>query len=489
MSVVLYLANMEVQAVTGKRGRIGKLETIASGKAPEGSIINGIVTDVDSFTRFLSEFWISNNLPKKDVYIIVNSTKIAGKAVELPKLNKKKTDEYLSRELADMQREGEKSVLGYTDLGITNGRLMQYIFATIAPKDLIGDYVDICTNIGIELRGIYSAECSIIGLIKKLETIKYKSFIAQIMNGNLVSNVLWVDGKFNYINSVRCFHDYGTEEYYEDCARSLGQIGQFMQAQKIEAPIEKIFIAGTREHNIDFYHDLAANQGVDANVEVINPEIGNNADLNFAAQLSFIAVSGLYEFGNESNFLGRYSKKDEQSNENTSAIKDKVILILAVAAIMIIVFGTSVVFKLMRQRKLNELKAYNDSSIVKSQIEEYQTASEKYDTLTSQYNSISTVKESLETYPVGSEDIIKVLNDTAKGYADIEIESFDADAGIMTVQAKAPKVKDVNRYIARLKKAKIFHTVSYTGYTKMDDGTWEIHVYCTLAESAGRKEK
>lgn len=47
---------------------------------------------------------------------------------------------------------------------------------------------------------------------------------------------------------------------------------------------------------------------------------------------------------------------------------------------------------------------------------------------------------SIDTYPLGNEDVLSVIESTAKGYADIKIDSFDAEAGVVNIIATAPAV-------------------------------------------------
>lgn len=91
MSVSVYFSNQIIQIAVGTRGKKGKLTSVYTTLAPEGSIINGIVMDSDSLGAHIKGFWEQNKLPKKDVYLVVNSNKIAGKNLEVPNMNQKKT--------------------------------------------------------------------------------------------------------------------------------------------------------------------------------------------------------------------------------------------------------------------------------------------------------------------------------------------------------------------------------------------------------------
>ena len=120
MSVSIYLNNLQVQIVNGTFGKKGKFQNSIIADAPDGSIINGIVMDQDSFVQFLNRVWAEYNLSKKDVHLVVNSNKIAGKNLEVPNMGKKKTLNFIMREFSDMQREDAENTIAYTFLGIDN---------------------------------------------------------------------------------------------------------------------------------------------------------------------------------------------------------------------------------------------------------------------------------------------------------------------------------------------------------------------------------
>ena len=85
MKTVIYLSNQTMKVITGeeKRGVLTVTRAFQE-EAPKLSIVNGQVTDDQAFTTFLKEFWENHKLPKKDVYLIVNSTQTVIRFFELP---------------------------------------------------------------------------------------------------------------------------------------------------------------------------------------------------------------------------------------------------------------------------------------------------------------------------------------------------------------------------------------------------------------------
>lgn len=489
MSVSVYFSNQQIQIAVGQRGKKGTLKSVYTTTAPEGSIINGIVMDADSLGAHIKQFWEAQNIPKKDVYLVVNSNKIAGKSIEVPNLNEKKTLAFIMREFSDMQREDDENTLAYIKIGSDKKKKIDKLYAEMAPKDQLREFMQIFADMGVVLKGIISSEGSIIGYAQMNIARSIKNFVLQIINGNLVSNVLFADGEFKYYNSIRCFNEPGTEEYLDDLARSLNQLQQFMSAQKFTMQIERVFVAGTNKSDISHYSQVVREHGINAPIELYSAGIGTSVGLGHEAEEALFAVSGLYDQGKESNFLTHFSLKDDAENQMDPATKRRIVTIFTTFIVMAVLFGVMLTMRLLREAKYNEAHDYNNSPSVKLQSASYDTAIERRDTLLAKYNSINTVVETIDSYPVCTDDIINKLEESAKGYADINILSFDADAGKISFSAKAASVNDIYKYIDKLLEEDIFMTVNHTGYVYDErEELYDIHVDCTLAESVGREK-
>ncbi len=487
MSVSVYLNNLQVQFVQGTRGKKGNFQQSMILDAPEGSIINGVITDASAFVAFLKETWSFYQFPKNDVHLVVGGNKIHGRSIDVPILPPAKTRQYIGREISDMEKEGETYIVCYNALHGSAGKKLKKYYVEMAEKDLIKDYVDIFKEAGITLKSLVSAEGSLISLLDNTVTAYNKTFIMQIMNGNIVTNVLWVDGCFNYYNSVRCFNDVGTSAYFEDCARSLSNLNQFMQAHKIEQRVEKIIIAGTENADMSFYGDIVSAYGLSAPVTTLNQGLGPNPEKNHLAQQVIFALSGLYTDGTkESNFLANLDLKEKKSTINPE-LKKNIIIVGATLAVMALIFLVVFAMRMIRQSRYNELVEYNEDPMVVSQAAMFDAFSARRDTLASRANSIRNVLNTIDTYPVFTREVERLLQKTASGYADITIGSFDAENGLVNVTARATDVEMINQYIYRLQEQEIFSSVRYSGYTYNQDGTWSINVTCTFAESVGRE--
>lgn len=484
MSTVIYLSNQRVQVVTGKGGASKiKVEATYSADAPDGSIINGIIMEQELFINFLKDFWKANKLPAKGVDLVINSTKFVGKSLEIPALKEAAAFEFIQREFADITR-GEDNLFSQIKLGSADkGIEKRYIESINA--DFIREYINIFDSAGIKLNGVYSGESAIISLIGKTIGQKYKTFVIEIADSMTLSTVVWVDGSFYYHNSVRCFNEQGTMEYAQDIARSVSQITQFLQAHQVESPLEAVVLAGVDPMDLDLYSQGLMMQGIQLDAEMYDSVGAITSTAKGDIQKFLYSVSGLFNDEKTKNFIANIKLKSKAGNKKPLPIG--IIVVVLTFVVMIAITVCLILSKNASQKALDDVLAYNEDPMVQLQVMDYDTLTARNEFLDEQYRAINEVSENLMTYPACNRDVIEVIQECAKGYAEIEISSFDANSGVVSTSTYAENVDDINKFITRLLTNEIFSTVNYTGYT-FDNGRkmWNVNVMCTLAESVGR---
>lgn len=486
MKTVVYLANLQMKIVVGSANKKSiSVKQAYTFDTPEGSIINGMIMDVELFTSFLRDVWEENKFSKSDVSLVINSNKFVGRSIEMPVLNDNQTVDYISREYADMGKEEELS-FSYIHIADAEGKRRKIYAEGISPE-FIKEYIDIFESAGIKLVDIYSGESSIITFTNQTLAKDSKSFILLIADEMSFTKILWLDGAFYYYNAARCFHDPGTMEYASDIARSVSQLMQFMKAHQIETPLDNIYLAGLSREDESLYRGAILEMGIEVPVKV--------ADYNFGSALNseetqkyLHAVSGLCSGGKTQNFLVQYKEagKKKKTAENANLISS-LILLGSILAVMLVILITLGVTSSGKRKELEKLEEYNTNPMRQTDLMDYEYYLRRNGYLISQYNAINEIDNNIVTYPTGNSKVLDVLKSTAIGYADITYDSFDAESGVISMSAKAKNVEDINKFIKKLTEQKMFSNVDYTGYRYNEQQEmWDVHVTCTLAEAAGR---
>lgn len=486
MSTIVYLSNQQIQFITGTEGKNKVfVKDCFIKEAPEGSIINGIVMDAEAFTDFLKGVWSEKKLPVKDVSIVINSTKFVGKNLEIPKMNDNKMMVYAQREFTDIER-NEDRIYGFIPLS-GNERKMQQIYAESVSADFIKDYVEIFSSIGVKLKGIYSGESGMISLTQNTEK-KGNTYMVQVADKMNLATILFVDGKFYYSNSTRCFYEQGTIEYGNEIARSISQITQFMQAHQVESTLEKLYLAGIDEVDLKVYEDALAQNGINIPIQVYRQISNISVSVGCEVQKYLYAISGLFRYSKWQNFLYGYEillKKDS----NKVKYKKEIIIISSTLVCMLLMFILFVVLKTLKNNELKKLLEYNESNYVTTQVMFYEMENSMNSYLGATKESLLEIGGNIDTYPVGNAYIREIIKKSAKEYVDVKIVSFDSDTGVVNFSATAKDVNDINKYIKSLYAQEIFNKIDYTGYNyESENDAWRINVSCVLAQAAGKEK-
>ena len=187
------------------------------------------------------------------------------------------------------------------------------------------------------------------------------------------------------------------------------------------------------------------------------------------------------------NFLKQYAGAHKKKNEKEKKLGINVVPIIITAIVMAVLIGSAVTVMLLRKMKLDDLKEYNSNPQIVMSVAEYDMLIGRNNYLYAQYAAIADVEENIHTYPVCDSNIISKIEACAKGYATVTFDSFDAEEGTIQMTASSDSVDNINLFIKQLNEQDIFNNVDYTGYAFNDTtANWDIHVTCTLAESAGR---
>ena len=247
MKTVIYLSNQTMKVITGeeKRGVLTVTRAFQE-EAPKLSIVNGQVTDDQAFTTFLKEFWENHKLPKKDVYLIVNSTQTVIRFFELPGMSHKKMMEYLPREFSDVDRMRDP-VYGYGILGKGKSVPMMRMFGVMMERVFLKEHINRFQALGIRIASVETELTAKLHLLERLEHIQGKVCGVLLLDGVTLLSILWVNHSFLHFNRTRMAGGSKKEPVGEFCARGISSLVQFARAQRIADELQEIYAGGMKE--------------------------------------------------------------------------------------------------------------------------------------------------------------------------------------------------------------------------------------------------
>lgn len=490
--ITVYLSNNNIQVVIGeadqKRTVIRKtyytLDT-------EGVLINGTVTDQDQFKTLISAFWKENGIPVKGISLVINSTQFITRLLEVPMLKEKKLFEYIPREFADVERTKEPVYTYYT-IGRNPETKLMKIMATMVESSFMRGYIDIFSEMGIQVTGIECALTSLVKMLGKLPNLRNKTSVIMIVDGVNVENILLVNGEYAYSSRNRVFNQHGTPGFGVEIARAVSNILQFAQSEKIPYPITNIYLGGLEHGDFEYCEDSIYQVNQDFQVSELTGDgyviIADSAEyqVNFG---SFVyPASALLNTDKRLAFLTQL-KVDKAAAARKKEFLRRSVPVFILAGIAVAVTSAELFAKLWFSAKLRDLEEYNQSPEVVADCLEYDLLQNENAELTKRASSVETAWNYINSYPIADSGVVERLETCAIGLAAVEVTSFDAASGLLQFNATAPQVELVNQFIELLRQEDIFVNVNYTGYAYQDStGIWTVNVVCYLSEWAGKEK-
>lgn len=137
-------------------------------------------------------------------------------------------------------------------------------------------------------------------------------------------------------------------------------------------------------------------------------------------------------------------------------------------------------------KQLSELEDYNQREDIVAACEEYDALNAELSSSAALGKSMGSLKTSLLGYPRVDSKTEQVVAACASGLVSAQISSYNAESGMMSFNAEAENVEQINQFIKLLNQQEIFSDVDYTGYSQGSDNKWSVNVNCIMA---GRQEE
>lgn len=478
MASILYLSNKLVQFVeAGGKGKTVTVHDVWQGEAPEGSIINGIITDEEAFLTWIKAFFAQNKLPKKDISLVVNSSQFNHKVLVFPRLRDAEIKKMIPREFSEHRT--ENTLFTYYILeGDSNAR-KQRVLATAVEKDFLLSYISFFKQAGIEITFIDSEINSLVRMFSNSPEIQKRTCLLQVLDGQEVISMLFIKGSYYYSQKNRLLHYDVLEELTGELESIRGKLLQFLTSQQIKEPVETIYLCGEGQSALQ--------------KEMTGNEIFTGRKVIFAnksikrKKIEFVYPVGSL-LGKKQGISFYRQLRQEQKEKRKQQEMLNLFLppgVVLVVGLLVTAFMGNTYFSGLRE--LKQIQKTMQESAKATGNASYEMASASVDAMQYKINKVEDIWEHLMSYPIINSSIEQTLEECAGSGVSVEIKSFQRDSGVLTLEASAKNVWNINGFVTNLQEQDIFEAVEYSGYTYASGiDHYNIHVICCMAEGAGR---
>ncbi len=492
MKTVIYLSNQLVKVVIGevKKGTLVISQALAE-EAPKLSIVNGQVTDDAAFTRFLKEFWEKHQLPRKNIYLVVNSTQTVIRFFETPKMSCRKMMDYLPREFSDVERL-RNPVYGYRILGAGRNVRRQRVLGVVMERSFLAEHVKRFHSLGIHLASVEAALAAELQLLHHLEGLKDKTCAVQLLDGTMLINILWTKGTFLHFNRTRILSPAGTPQFGAECARAAGALMQFAKAEQVEEELTDVYLGGLREGELEICRKAVRQMNPEIRVNELSEAAGSlvrfpekTCDLGSFA----VPAGGIFADPGWKNLMHQYRQSPEAIARSEALFRTLAPPVGTVCFLtLVLLFQAASWFHMTNQ--INDCLDYMSDPLVLSGAARYDRMTAENERMRGCLKATSRIVSNIDSYPVMDTRIDQTVERCARNLVTARVIGFQAEEGVIQISSSAADERSIYRFIDRLaEETEIFSDVDYTGFEYVEnDGLWKLYVECYLDAPKVQKE-
>ncbi|MBR6222663.1 MAG: hypothetical protein IKQ71_04435 [Lachnospiraceae bacterium] len=489
MGLTVYLSNTDIEVVSGQtNGKSVSVSHVYQTQMPEGSFLNGVITDPDGLEYALINLWDNFKLPKKGIRLVVNTTQISVRVLDMPIMSHSKADTYLRREFEE--RGGEKNkLLGFYVIAKDVKKKTMKVCTELADVDFIDNYISSFQRAGISIKEINSGIGVSVNFLKKMKFASETNSVVMLRDGMTVTAIYLVKGEYFYSTTARTFNNPGTLEYAGELSNTINQIVQFSKSEKVEDNISDIFLAGmTPDDSVNVERAVSMNQSEEMKVHNLTELKGVRfRDKEDSIDELFYPTAGLMTLSDHQNLLKMYGKGEVI--DNSKKIK-KIKLAVPYVLAFLVMTGITVSRVMTYSKEKKELKVLEDylaNPAHKLKLATYDEAAARAQVFSDHVNALRLMETNIDSYPLPTKEVCDIIEKAATGLGSVRIDRYDESSGVIGITAIFSEVDTVNTFIDRLDAEDCFYAVDYTGYSEMNQqGEWMANLQCVLAEKAGR---
>lgn len=457
MQTVVYINNDSIKIVTAEHDlefKISKYENILLNR---GTIVNGTIINKEEIQNKL----IEHKDELKDAVLLIDSSAIIAKKLELPLMNKKQIGEVLKFELG-VQDVKDEYIYDANIIKTENGNS---VLGCAIPKNLVESYVNLFQELGIKLSRIEISTNGIVKLVNSYKVLEDKTFILNLIVGDNMIAFLFEKGRYKLTNRNRIMSSTLEEDYISEIFSKLSTIVQFNKSQKSENTIKSSYYVGLDKENVEKLKTYAALYESDVEIVDVSMKLGD-----FTQNVGDVLypLLGIFKYQNDINLLEAYKLSNKiQKIPQKSRIKLAVLGVLAVWVVFSFIIMNINIMKLNHQIK--EYTLYLEDPITISKYEEAQKYINENNNLNKILEEIEMSKNDIKKYKIFDKNDVETIFAVSGGKVSISDISYNSSTANVTIVGVATNELESSSFVKNLYKIGLFENINYKGYSASEN--------------------
>lgn len=470
MQTLVYFSNDGIQVLQGtiKKGRLN-ISNYKTLPVEAGGLINGVITNEEVVKETITAALKENPRLFKNMKLVIDSSLIATKNVEVPKLKPKELAAVATTEFEDTAGNYDELVVDYTRIpGVSGNNL----FCCGVEKRVLDSYVTMFASLKIQIKSIDVGLNSLIQYVTATKDFKKMTFALNILDGKNLVSLLFENGIYIFSNRSRLLSERGTDAFADELSGKLSSLIQFNKSQKSEHTLNMSLYAGLDEFELSRLREL--NFDPELNLFIIpqtpNIKSGFVIDESFDFGSFIYPIAGFFDGLKPLNLFTAFKKSNVKKKELPFEYK-ALILPAAMILISLVVFGVFFGLKYSAQKSLEASNAYISDANNQAEYLQATELAEEVSGIQSEISNVEAITAAISSNPNLGAQTMTTLSTMGNGVIALSSLDYDGSTGAIQIVAIANNEKEAARYIERLKSTGYFTEVEYTGYAEISSQT------------------
>lgn len=466
MQTLVYFSNDGIQVLQGiiKGGRLN-ISNFKTLPVEAGALINGVITNEEMVKETISEALKESPHLFKNMKLVIDSSLIATKNVEVPKLKPKELEVVAATEFEDTAGNYDALVVDYAHIP---GPAGNNLFCCGVEKRVLESYITLFASLKIQIKSIDVGLNTLIQYVTATKDYQGMTFALNILDGKNLVSLLFENGIYIFSNRSRLLSERGTDAFADELLGKLSSLIQFNKSQKSEHTLNMSLYAGLDEYELNGLRAL--NFDPDLNLFSIpqTPNIKNGfvMDESFDFGSFIYPIAGFFAGIKPINLFTAFKKSNVVKKEQPFEYK-ALILPVAMILICLIVFGVFFGLKYSAQKKLEETNAYISDSNNQAEYMQAKQLTDEVSGIQAEVTNVEAINAAINSNPKLTSDKLTHMATLGNGVISVNAMDYDGTTGAINISAIANNEKEAAQYIGRLKDTQYFTQIDYTGYTQV----------------------
>lgn len=463
MQTIVYFSNDGIQIIQGtmKRGQliVSHFQTLPF---EPGTLINGVITNEEAVKKIIFDARADNKKLFKNLKLIIDSSLIVIKNVEVPRLKPKELDTLAIAEFEDSVGNYEELLVEYSRIPGPNG---QNIFCCGIEKRVLESYIELFKSININVMSVDVGLNTIIQYVSESKDYKGMTFAVNVLDGKNLVSILFENGTYVFSNRSRLVAERGTTAFAEELSEKLSSLIQFNKSQKSEHPLNMSVYAGMDEYELNTLKTVIFDPEISLFVipQTSNIKIGFSIEEIFDFGKFIYPIVGFFTGSKPINLASAYKRSNVVKQEIPIVYKA-----LAVPAGMIVffllIFAIFFALKYNVEKRLETSNAYINDPNNQAEYLKAKALSDEVDAINVQISNMEMINTAINSNPKVVSEKLSHIASLCNGVIELNTVAYDGKTGDILITAMAKTEQEASGYVDRLKSTQYFTQLDYTGY-------------------------